>query len=55
MKKMYFENASLELIRFSADVITSSGEEALDVTGTRSNDLMSGNILDGDNIVDNVF
>ena len=25
MKKMAFENASLDLIRFSADVITSSG------------------------------
>ena len=34
MKKMAFENASLELIRFSADVITSSGGGYSDSTDT---------------------
>lgn len=46
MKKMIFENASLELIRFSADVITSS--EA--IINTAVNDLAQDNIqINADN------
>ena len=47
MKKMAFENASLELIRFSADVITSSGGGYSDSTDTYYTNDNFGNIQHG--------
>lgn len=44
MKKMAFENASLELIRFNADVITSSGGGYSGSTDTYNTDNDNGDI-----------